>query len=95
MFKAMAAPKHISAAITTALELSAVRHLAENGGARKLRILGRLTQAEIGDTVGVSAVTVCTWERGIRRPTGQPAIAYGRLLAAIAEAHRGDDDQAS
>lgn len=94
MFKAMAAPKHTSKAIATALELSAVRRLAKNGEARQLRILANLTQAEIGDAVGVTAVTICTWERGIRRPTGQPAINYGRLLAGIAEAHRGDDDRA-
>jgi DNA-binding transcriptional regulator YiaG len=95
VFKAMATRNDMPVSIATALELSAVRRLAQSGEARRLRVLGNLTQSEIGEAVGVTGVTVCTWEMGKRRPTGRAAIAYGRLLASIAEAHRGDDDQAS
>jgi DNA-binding transcriptional regulator YiaG len=83
----------MTVAVATALELSAVRRLAKSGEARRLRVLGDLTQAEIGDALGVTGVTISCWENGRHRPTGPAAIAYGRLLAGIAEAHRGDDER--
>jgi putative transcriptional regulator len=37
---------------------------------RKLR--GNITQAELGDAIGVSGNTVARWERGEREPTLKP-----------------------
>jgi DNA-binding transcriptional regulator YiaG len=81
-------------ASNTALELSRVRHLARTGEARRLRVLSDLTQADIARSVGVTGATVSCWESGKYRPTGSAALAYGRLLTALAALHRGDHGDA-
>jgi DNA-binding transcriptional regulator YiaG len=76
----------------TALQLSHVRHLARSGEARRLRLRGDLTQADIARSLGVSGATVSCWESGKYRPTGAAALHYGRLLNALGALHRDDDD---
>jgi len=72
--------------------LSAVRRLVKNGEARHIRESAHLTQRDVAKAVGATGSTVSCWESGKHCPTGRAAIAYGRLLAAIVQEHRGDDD---
>jgi DNA-binding transcriptional regulator YiaG len=95
MVQGMATPRDMALAITATLELSAVRRLTRSGEAQRLRELGYLTQMDIARTIGVTGATVSCWESGKHRPTGPAALAYGRLLYAIAESNRGDDDETS
>jgi len=48
--------------------------------ARALRQQAGLTQAEVGEALGVSSVAVCRWERGERVPQGDLAVRYLALL---------------
>lgn len=67
------------------LELTEARRMAKSGRAGQLRLAAGLTLAEVGRAVGVSEATVWRWEHGQRRPGGQPALAYARLLARLSE----------
>ena len=67
-----------------ALLLAEVRVSCRAGSARLTRIAARLTQREIGSACGVTAQTVALWENGKRTPTGDPALAYGKLLRQLA-----------
>jgi DNA-binding transcriptional regulator YiaG len=66
-----------------ALGLAEVRRLAESGEARRIREDHRLSLAEAGGAVGVSAEAIRKWELGTRRPSGRSALAYLRLLKAL------------
>lgn len=70
--------------IETALGLATVRRLARTGEARRIRVAAALTQQEVADAVGVTEAAISTWESGKHRPSGRPALRYGRLLAALA-----------
>ncbi len=63
--------------------LTKAREAAANGGARRRRIKARLSQAEVAEDVGVTRTAVSLWERGLRRPRGQAALRYARLLATL------------
>lgn len=65
------------------LLLRAAREDARNGKARQARIDAGLTQAEIAGTLGVNQATVASWETGRRRPRGEAALRYARLLRRL------------
>lgn len=71
-----------------ALRLSSLRHLAESGRARQLRLNAQLSLPEVGAACGVSHVCISRWERGERRPRGAPALRYAALLDALAKAEQ-------
>jgi len=71
------------------LRLAAVRALAADGSARRIRQAARLSLAEVGNACGVDQSTVYRWETGKRAPRGTPAIRYGALLNALSRADDG------
>jgi DNA-binding XRE family transcriptional regulator len=62
-----------------------VRRLASSGVAKKRREDAGLSIADIAEAIGVSATTVFRWENSLRRPTGEAALRYGRLLDELRE----------
>lgn len=64
--------------------IAEARERAANGLGRQLRRDARLTQAEVASRLGVSRAAVAAWEAGTRLPRGRHALAYGRLLASLA-----------
>lgn len=69
--------------IDEVLELAEVRALVASGEARRIREAARLGVAEMGRAVGVSHTVILRWEANERTPRGEPALRYGRLLAAL------------
>lgn len=65
------------------LQLREARRLLRTGEARSAREAAGLSLNEVGSVCGVTPGAVSRWERGERRPTGQPAVAYARLLTSI------------
>jgi DNA-binding transcriptional regulator YiaG len=67
------------------LLLARARQACESDLALTIRRRARLSQAEIGATVGVSTAAVSRWETGRRVPRGKAAQRYAHLLAALAK----------
>lgn len=61
------------------------RAAVKSGRAARVRELAGLSQADVAQLVGVTPAAISRWESGERRPTGDPAVAYGRALRRIAE----------
>jgi DNA-binding transcriptional regulator YiaG len=61
------------------------RSLPDPAAAKAIRLAAQLTEREIGTSIGVTAATVCRWERGSRKPRGHQRDAYADLLARLAE----------
>ena len=61
------------------------RRIARSGQARTLREKAGLSLAEVARGVGVTPTAVWRWEKGLARPSGEPAVAYGRLLVSLAQ----------
>jgi DNA-binding transcriptional regulator YiaG len=70
--------------MSDAKELARVRHLAETGAARAIREAADVSLAEAAAPVRVDRSTISKWERGLRRPRGEAAIRYLRLLEELA-----------
>jgi DNA-binding transcriptional regulator YiaG len=70
---------------TKALILARVRAEVANGDAERIRRSARLTIGEVAAACGVDQSTVWRWEKGMRRPHGVGAIAYGELITALRE----------
>jgi DNA-binding transcriptional regulator YiaG len=70
---------------TDPVALARVRRLASSGVAKRRRDDARVSLAEIASAIHVSTTTVYRWENGLRRPTGEAAIHYGRLLEELRE----------
>lgn len=51
--------------------------------ARAIRESVGVSQARLAQELGVDRVTVARWELGVRRPRGDRAASYARLLAAL------------
>jgi DNA-binding transcriptional regulator YiaG len=62
-----------------------VRRLASSGVAKARREDAKVGLAEVASAIHVSTTTVYRWENGLRRPTGEAAIQYGRLLEELRE----------
>jgi DNA-binding XRE family transcriptional regulator len=58
------------------------------GRARQLRVNAGISQAAIGDKIGVAAATVLRWEKG-RVPRGRNAREYHKVLTRLAKAEAG------
>jgi len=63
--------------------LARVRRLCDSGAARAIRVAARVSLREVGRDVGVARQTVLKWERAERKPTGEAAIRYLRLLEEL------------
>ena len=48
---------------------------------RRRRVI-RVSQGELGAVIGVGQSAVSMWESGLRVPTDDRALAYGKALAA-------------
>ncbi len=70
-----------------ALVLARGRQWAADGTARAIREFARLSQRDVGGTVGVSHGAICLWELGQRVPRGEAGLRYARLLVALVEAN--------
>jgi DNA-binding XRE family transcriptional regulator len=70
-------PSDFAAASRTRVALRA-------GSARLTRIEAGASAADVARVVGVARTTVRDWELGIKVPTLEHALAYGRALAALA-----------
>jgi len=76
-----------SVASMTEQELLLLRRMREDalsGKARQARIDAGLSQAEIAAVAGVNQTTIALWELGRRRPRGEAALRYARLLRRLA-----------
>jgi transcriptional regulator with XRE-family HTH domain len=62
------------------------REAARSGRGRRVRELSGLSQEALGNACGVGASAVCRWERGLRSPRGEAAVAYARTLRALTKA---------
>lgn len=62
-----------------------IRGQLRSGAARRGREAARVTAAELASVIGVSRQAVSSWETGAAVPSVRHALAYGRVLAALAE----------
>ena len=79
--RGMAATEH-----ENVLLLIEAREAARSGRARRVRVLAGLSQQEVAEACGVDGSAVSRWEAGLRTPHGKAALAYARLLRALATA---------
>ena len=68
---------------SAAVRLARVRALAESGVARRIRVGACLSLADVAADVGVTLGALSLWERGLRKPTGTPALRYDALLQEL------------
>jgi transcriptional regulator with XRE-family HTH domain len=68
---------------TDLLLLVEARDAARSGRGRTVRLAAGLAQRDIAEAIGVSPVAVSRWEAGDRRPRGEPALRYARLLREL------------
>ncbi len=74
---------------TKALALAEARSYARNGYGRDVRIAVGLSLADVAGAIGVSAATVYRWETGKYRPAGTAALAWVKLVDALAARQSG------
>lgn len=66
---------------TSTLErLAKVRLLASNGEARRRRVAANLSPGDIAREIDAAESTVRRWEEGQRRPSGEKALVYLKVL---------------
>lgn len=73
----------------TLRQLVLVRDMAADGRARALRVAARVSLSEVARPLGVTESAVSRWETGSRSPRGKAAVAYGLLLAELAQRAEG------
>lgn len=66
-----------------ALRLADVRTALTSGEAERLRVAAQLSIGEVARACGVDQSTVWRWERGIRKPRGEAALAYAELIDSL------------
>ena len=64
-------------------DLAKVRRLTGSGVARVIRESAGVSLTEVAQGAEVDRSTVWRWERGQRRPTGEAAIRYLRVLEEL------------
>lgn len=69
---------------TLAKRARAIRSLPEPEQARAIRLAAGVSMVEMAEALGVHRVTVHRWESGDRRPQGDLAARYARLLQGLA-----------
>lgn len=57
--------------------------MASTGAAKAIRQSAGVSLAEVAADVGVTRSCVHRWERGVRRPRGDAALRYLRLLEEL------------
>jgi transcriptional regulator with XRE-family HTH domain len=57
-----------------------------SGRAKSARKTADIGLGEIAEALGVSHQAVSLWERGLRTPRAEHALAYGRLLGQLTRA---------
>lgn len=57
--------------------------MARSGEGRRIRQMADATQAEVGESAGVTAATVHLWETGQRVPTGERAQRYCEVIECL------------
>ncbi len=65
-----------------------MRQRLTDGTAKQLRIEHGLARTEVAATIGVTYQALQKWELGTRRPRGEHAVAYARLLDKLAAIER-------
>jgi transcriptional regulator with XRE-family HTH domain len=65
------------------LLLMQARELAASGRGARLRREAGISQNELAGAIGVTGAALCRWENGERRPSGEPALRYARVLQSI------------
>lgn len=73
----------MSVAATHVLSLAEARKAARSGRGRAIREEACVSQAELARALGVSQATLSRWESGDRRPRGEAAERYARLLRKL------------
>lgn len=76
-----------------ALRLVDVRSALASGEAERLRVAAQLSIGEVAQACGVDQSTVWRWERGVRRPRGDAALAYGALLESLRHRSSSPDER--
>lgn len=66
--------------------IARIRAELRSGDARRARQAAGVSAAEVARIIRVSRATVGDWEAGRKVPTGEHALAYGALLAVLAQA---------
>jgi len=64
----------------------AAAQLPEPAERRRIRMAARASLRQMAAELGVSPMSVCTWERGQVEPRLDHAAAYGRLLTELSRA---------
>jgi transcriptional regulator with XRE-family HTH domain len=64
--------------------LASVRALAKSGEARRRREAAGFSLSEIGAVCRVDQSTIWRWETGRRKPRGDAALRYARVLERLA-----------
>lgn len=59
---------------------------------REKRVENHMTQEELGKLLNVSKVSVCHWEKGIKRPSSKNLIQLSKILNTPLEYLIGSDD---
>ena len=67
-------------------DLLKMRRLAQTGMARTIREAAGLSLTEVARSAGVDRTTVFRWEHAERRPSGDAAIRYLRMLEELQRA---------
>lgn len=65
------------------LLLAKGRRWCADGTARQLRERHRLSLVEVAAVAGTTDATVSRWESGLRRPRGNAALRYVKLLESL------------
>ncbi len=60
---------------------------AEDGSGRRIREKARLSMRLVAQNIGVAEATVSRWENGNRKPRGEAAIRWVRLLDQLERAN--------
>jgi DNA-binding transcriptional regulator YiaG len=67
--------------------LGIARRRAKDGSGRRIRTTAHLSLRLIADAIAVSEGTVCRWEKGERRPSGNAGVRWARLLDQLDKAN--------
>lgn len=70
--------------MNTTQDLARLRHWTKNGHAKAIREGAGVSLAEVATDVRAHRSTISRWERGLRRPQGEAAIRYLRVLEGLA-----------
>jgi DNA-binding transcriptional regulator YiaG len=67
------------------LLLVEARAAASDGTGSEIRRQAGLSQSQLAQAIGVRPSAVCRWENQVRKPSGDAALRYGRVLRLLRE----------